>query len=152
MIRASTLRVPRATAEEVNREIRRQTEQRLSYYAAHPEKIDERLWQLDREWDTERVLETSAATVSLTGFALGIFRGRRWVLLTVAAAGFLLQHALQGWCPPLPIVRRLGVRTRAEIEEERYALKALRNDFQVQGAADKCEGEKVSLILGALGR
>ena len=43
--------------------------------------------------------------------------------------GFLLQHALQGWCPPVPVFRRLGVRTTAEIDRERYALKALRGDF-----------------------
>ena len=43
--------------------------------------------------------------------------------------GFLLQHAVQGWCPPVPVFRRLGVRTQTEIDEERYALKALRGDF-----------------------
>jgi hypothetical protein len=49
--------------------------------------------------------------------------------LPVVVAGFLLQHALQGWCPPLPVLRRLGVRTADEINQERYALKALRGDF-----------------------
>jgi hypothetical protein len=42
---------------------------------------------------------------------------------------FLFQHALQGWCPPVPILRRLAFRTASEIEHERYALKALRGDF-----------------------
>jgi hypothetical protein len=36
-----------------------------------------------------------------------------------------LQHALQGWCPPVPVLRRLGYRTQPEIEEERCALRAL---------------------------
>jgi hypothetical protein len=40
-----------------------------------------------------------------------------------------MQHALQGWCPPVPLLRRLGFRTSFEIEEERQALKALRGDF-----------------------
>jgi hypothetical protein len=44
-------------------------------------------------------------------------------------ASFLLQHAVQGWCPPVSIFRRLGVRTMREMDEERYALKALRGDF-----------------------
>ena len=44
--------------------------------------------------------------------------------------GFLFQHAVQGWCPPIPILRRLGFRTSYEIEEERAALKALRGDFE----------------------
>jgi hypothetical protein len=37
---------------------------------------------------------------------------------------------LQGWCPPLPIIRRAGVRTAREIEAERTILKAIRGDFQ----------------------
>ena len=48
----------------------------------------------------------------------------------LVVGGFLLQHAVQGWCPPLPIFRRGGVRTQAEIEQERYALKAIRGDFE----------------------
>ncbi len=47
-----------------------------------------------------------------------------------AATWFLLQHALQGWCPPVPFFRERGVRTAAEIGRERYALKALRDDFR----------------------
>jgi hypothetical protein len=47
--------------------------------------------------------------------------------------GFLLQHSLQGWCPPLAIFRRLGVRTAAEIEYERSMLKANRGDFTPSG-------------------
>ena len=30
----------------------------------------------------------------------------------------------------MPVFRRLGVRTSFEIEQERYALKSLRGDFQ----------------------
>ena len=32
-------------------------------------------------------------------------------------------------CPPVPLFRRIGIRTQSEIELERYALKALRGDF-----------------------
>ena len=41
----------------------------------------------------------------------------------------MIQHALQGWCPPLAVLRRLGFRTAKEINEERFALAALRGDF-----------------------
>ena len=44
-------------------------------------------------------------------------------------AGFLLQHAVQGWCRPVPIFRRLGIRTASEIDAERYALRMIRGDF-----------------------
>jgi hypothetical protein len=63
--------------------------------------------------------------------SLGTFVDRRWYVLPGLVAGFLLQHALQGWCPPLPVFRRLGFRTASEIDYERYALKALRGDFEL---------------------
>ena len=42
--------------------------------------------------------------------------------------GFL--HAMTGCYPLLPLFRRLGFRSPREIARERYALKALRGDFQ----------------------
>jgi hypothetical protein len=35
----------------------------------------------------------------------------------------------QGWCPPVPLFRPFGVRTRQEIDAERFALKPLRGDL-----------------------
>ncbi len=40
-----------------------------------------------------------------------------------------MQHAIQRWCPPLPILRKLNIRTSKEIEQEKYALKTIRGDF-----------------------
>ena len=51
--------------------------------------------------------------------------------LPALVTAFLFQHAIQGWCPPLPILRRMGYRTMREIDIERTALKALRGDFGV---------------------
>ena len=101
----------------------------LEYYTSHPDQIDERLRELDREWDIERVLETQAASISILGVMMGATVNKKWFVLPGIVGGFLLQHALQGWCPPVPIFRRLGVRTQGEIDMERYALKALRGDF-----------------------
>lgn len=122
-------RVPRHTARQINERIERMMMWNLEYYSAHPEQIEERLRELDREWDVERVLETQAASVSLLGIMLGTTVDRKWFALPGIVGGFLLQHALQGWCPPVPVIRRLGVRTQGEIDQERYALKALRGDF-----------------------
>ena len=36
---------------------------------------------------------------------------------------------MQGWCPPLPVIRRLGIRTPEEISNEKTAIKYLRGDF-----------------------
>ena len=91
--------------------------------------LDGAIRRMDREWDTERVLETNAACLPLLSLGLGVAKDRRWLWLTGGVAAFLLQHALQGWCPPLPVIRVLGVRTAGEIGVERTALKSLRGDF-----------------------
>ena len=124
-------RVPQHTDRGINERIQRQTEANVAYYAArHRRLLDIRLQELDREWDIERILEANAATISLIGLSLARFVSRRWFLLPAAVAGFLFQHAVQGWCPPVALFRRLGVRTQREIDEERYALKVLRGDFK----------------------
>lgn len=130
MLPPTSRRVADNSSAVANARIRHRTERNVIYYARNPALIEMRLRALDREWDIERVLETSSSTLSLTGFALAIARrNRRWLLLPFGVSAFLLQHALQGWCPPVPLLRRLGVRTAAEIDAERYALKALRGDF-----------------------
>ena len=65
----------------------------------------------------------------MIGILLSILQGRKWLVLSLVVSGFLLRHAVEGWCPPVPVLRRLGVRTRLEIERERHALKLLRGDF-----------------------
>ena len=130
MFPTTVQRVPNQTAEEVNERIRRTTERNIANLKhAGPAAIARRLSELDAEWDIERLLEANAATASLIGLGLGATVDRRWFALPAVVATFLLQHALQGWCPPLPVFRRLGVRTASEIDYERYALKALRGDF-----------------------
>ena len=74
----------------------------------------------------ESVLETNAAALALSGTLRGRFVDTRWLYLPGLVTVFLLQHALQGWCPPVPTFHRLDVRTRREIDAEKYALKALR--------------------------
>ena len=123
-------RVPRATRASVNHRIQARTLHDVSrFIGADPVFIDDRISQLQNEWDIERTLEANAASISLVGLGLGLFVDRRFFLLPAAVAGFLLQHALQGWCPPLPLLRRLGLRTSAEIHDEVIALRILRGDF-----------------------
>lgn len=130
MIPTTTHRVPQHTPANVNEQIRRQTEENIARYAeAGPEAISRRLAELDQEWDIERTLEANAASLSLVGLTLGATVDRKWFLFPGVVAAFLLQHAVQGWCPPVPIFRRMGIRTASEIDHERYALKLLRGDF-----------------------
>ena len=131
MIPATTARVPAHTSAEYNQRIHRATQANVARYAAQgPEAIDRRLAELDYEWDIERVLEANASSLVVLGCALGTFISRKFFVLPAVVGGFLLQHAIQGWCPPVPFFRRRGVRTQREIDEERFALKALRGDFE----------------------
>jgi hypothetical protein len=120
-------RVPEHTAEHVNEQIRMRTQRSVDYYRQHPQLIGRRLRELDREWDIERTLEANAATLIVAGSVLGLTVSRRFFGIPLVVGGFLLQHALQGWCPPLPVFRRLGMRTAAEIQAERSALEQVRN-------------------------
>lgn len=121
-------RVTEVTSEELTRRVRREMEARVYYFAQHPDQIESRLEELAEEWDIERVLEANAAGISLFGVLMARHH-RKWLLLPFGVAAFLLQHALQGWCPPVDIFRRLGIRTTREINDERTALKVLRGDF-----------------------
>jgi hypothetical protein len=148
MFPATARRVPAHTSERVNRRIRWRMEESVAYYAAHPELIDRRLQELDEEWDIERALEANAASVALASLFLGTLVHRRWYALTGLVGGFLLQHALQGWCPPLPALRRMGLRTETEIDEERMALRAVRGDFRDAQNHSGNEHRRTRALLG----
>ena len=126
----TTDRVRAQTADRLNDEIDQRTKRRLVRAAGAPPAVLSRLIaDLDEEWDIERWLETNASILALAGTLLGRFVNKKFLLVPCLVLPFLLQHALQGWCPPVPFLRRKGVRTRREIDAEKYALKALRGDF-----------------------
>jgi hypothetical protein len=126
----ATDRVRAQTAEKINDGIDQRTKRRLMRAAGAPPAVLSRLIaDLDEEWDIERWLETNASLLALGGTLLGRFVNKKFLVVPCLVLPFLLQHALQGWCPPVPLLRRKGVRTRREIDAEKYALKALRGDF-----------------------
>ncbi|HSK01165.1 MAG TPA: hypothetical protein VK932_07985 [Kofleriaceae bacterium] len=93
-----------------------------------PDAIRARLAELDREWHLDRalmgvfsVLGTLTARAGMRSIAR---RGRLglWGLLFFTQMGFLAHHAVRGWCPPVAVLRRLGIRTSQEIGAERAAL------------------------------
>lgn len=123
-------RVERNTHPAVNAALRRHADAGLTAMEhAEPAQFEARLRQLDREWDIERLLQLNASALVLIGLALAHRVDRRFLWLPGAVLSFFAQHSLQGWCPPVPLLRRLGARTVREIERERYALKAMRGDF-----------------------
>lgn len=87
--------------------------------------------ELRKEWDVERALEVNASSLILMSSIAAGVRTRSWGFAPPAVvAGFLLQHGLQGWCPPLPVLRRLGFRTQREIDAERTAVRLMLGDLR----------------------
>jgi len=131
-------RVELHTINPVNARIREKTLAELREYKdAGTEALTGRIRELDAEWDTERVLETSASLIILIGTVLAVTVSPYWLILVLAVSFFLLEHAVQGWCPPLPLIRRLGVRTPQEIYDEKMAVRFLRGDFGDMGSAEE---------------
>ncbi len=131
MLPATTDRVISCTDEETNKAIERATYLNVRKYAlASPQTISQRLCELDREWDTDRLLGVVGPSLTLLGLALGAGIHLGWLGLSALAAASLLVYAISGWFPGLLLLRRSGIRTSAEIACEKYALKALRGDFR----------------------
>jgi hypothetical protein len=125
MLTATADRVAKFTSPEIAARLRDLAVASVYHHLQHPEDIPQRLEELDREWDIERLLETGSSSLTLFGLLLATTVDRKWLLLSAGVQGFFLMHALQGWCPPLPVLRQLGVRTVQEIEAERHALLAV---------------------------
>ena len=123
-------RIRQATDLRVQERIDAELIERVASYVHAPRPdLAARLSQLEDEWDVERVLTLQSSLTGLLGLALGRSR-RGWLWLPAVTAGFLAQHAVQGWCPPLALHRRLGLRTRREIDLEIHMLKLLRGDYR----------------------
>ncbi|WP_027624582.1 YgaP family membrane protein [Clostridium lundense] len=119
----TTKRVELNTDECINEKIRKRTLKNIEYYTnKENEEIISRIKKLNKEWDIERLLEANAASAVILSTMLGLKVNKKWFYISGIVGGFLLQHALQGWCPPVPIFRRLGVRTSSEINYEKELL------------------------------
>ena len=124
-------RVRSSTSSSLNQKIDQEIKDNVVHYAAQGDtEIKSRIQELDRKWDIERTLELNAGIIALTGAVLALTVNKKWAILPAVVTTFLIQHAVQGWCPPLPLFRRLGIKTRPEMDREKYALKALRGDFK----------------------
>src|SRR4051794_3972709 len=128
-------RVQAHTAKDVNEKIEQQAKRRVLRAAGTGSAgISRQIQELEDEWDIERWLETNASALAFTGVVLGLLVNKKFFAIPCLVLPSLFQHAVQGWCPPVPLFRRKGVRTRREIDAEKYALKALRGDFLEVGS------------------
>lgn len=131
------------------------TEVNIARYAhADPDTLTARLQELDDEWDLDRTVGTFTAAASLVGIILG--RRARWAgLITIPVilvGGYLLQRSAQHSPRSQGLVRRLGFRSRQEIDAERYALRALRGDFKDPRYTEAAshQGGFMQQLLGAV--
>jgi len=123
-------RVEKNTPDSLNQEIEQELRDNISYYSRlNTADINARIKELEKEWYMDRMLITNASALAGIGVVLSAAVDKRWLILPGVVLTFLLQHGLQGWCPPLPLFRKMGVRSFKEIDRERYALKYLRGDF-----------------------
>ena len=127
---ATTQRVETYTNPAVNAMIRTDTlDDLLCLEDAGEEELSRRIQALNAEWDTERFVEAKAALCVMGCSLFGMSKNKWWSFVSLISATFLLQHALLGWCPSAPLMRKIGIRTPEEISREKFVLKMLRKDF-----------------------
>jgi hypothetical protein len=120
--------IRRRSAAGNNERIDRETRDSIDEVADSSELVRKRLGELDREWSVDRALQLSFAVANgLSGGMTmrSLLRTKRfgvWGALFGAQVAFLAHQALRGWCPPLPLLRRLGFRSAREICAERCVL------------------------------
>lgn len=116
------------TPDHVNRKIDREINAAIELAGESPLLIRARLDHIDREWHLDRALIAVFSVLGSATASLAMRSLRRkgriggFGVLFFTQMAFLLNHAVRGWCPPVAVLRRLGVRTAREICAERCAL------------------------------
>ena len=129
-----------ATVDEAAHANREKIAHNVAFYKANPRGIQTRLEELDEEWDVDKVLQVATGGASIASFWFSLTKTRLWSLVPAILGAGALHYGITGQSPAADLVRRLGFRTRDEIEGERIALLAVRGDFAGLGEHEH-EGE-----------
>ena len=106
-------------------------EKRLACLAdAGPQAITDRLNEIESEWSAGRITKATIGVVILVGLALTLTVSTWWLILPAVGALLLLQYLFDRASLLGATFREMGFRSGAEIEQEKFALKALRGDFR----------------------
>jgi hypothetical protein len=92
------------------------------------EGLDERIGALEDEWDMERAAEVLLAGAGVFGLVMGLVGSRFWRLLVWASLPMLFLLGQGRWKPLEDLLKSAGLRSRKEIREEMFALRALRGE------------------------
>ena len=68
---------------------------------------------------TERYIRILAGTMVLIGLILALWFSLWWLLLPAFVGLNLTQSAFTGFCPPEIVLKKLGVKTEAELAREK---------------------------------
>jgi hypothetical protein len=110
--------------------VEKQIQEQVNHYYHDQEQIDLRLMELDNEMDLETYLQTQNAGLTIAGVILGLTSNKKWLVVPLISSILVISNIVRGSDKPPGYFRKMGFRTRAEIEKERYALKAIRGDFK----------------------
>ncbi|MDQ3002014.1 MAG: hypothetical protein M3Y08_12240 [Fibrobacterota bacterium] len=114
------------------------------YGSLGKEGLTERIGSLEEEWDMAKFVTVSLAGMGLFGLVMGLFGSRVWRVLTWISLPLLFLYGQEKWRPSEGMLKSLGLRSRRDIDEEKYALKALRGDFQQVDSASGAGGENLA--------
>jgi hypothetical protein len=115
-------RVRNMSTDKANRAIDASTRESIERATAGGRAaIQQRLAELQKEWDIDRVLMVNFAALVFAQL-VAARRDRRWLWGPLVQTPFLMMHATLGWCPPSLWFRPMGFRTRFEIQAEREEL------------------------------
>src|SRR3954463_14212328 len=86
------------TKPSVQQKIDNKIREQIKHFAAQPkEVITRRIFELENEWDIDRVLEANAAGIGLASLVWGLTVNKKCLALTGAVLAFMLLHSVQGW-------------------------------------------------------
>ena len=117
-------------------------EARLACLAdAGPQAISDRLDQLEREWSAGRMTKATIGVLIVAGLALTALSNPWWLLLPAVGAFFLLQYLFSRTSWLGATFQEMGFRSGAEIDQEKFALRALRGDFKTLPTVHEIESK-----------
>ncbi len=109
------------------------TQENINHYYNNKSRIENRLRQLEKEMSIEQIFQLHDAANVTVGVLLSVAtRKQKWLLLPILVAIVQSAQAVTGLRLGTTLLRNYGFRTKADIDKEKYALKALRGDFHYE--------------------
>lgn len=78
-------------------------------------KVEDKVEQLQNEWSYERIIKVGAAVVTILGVILNKNAYRKIEEFGESVAAILGVESIQDWEPPKELLKRLGLKTEAEL-------------------------------------